>query len=103
MEAGRGPTLEDLRARREEILRIAALHGAVNVRVFGSVVRGQARPDSDVDFLVDVHTDRRGFEFFSVLEDLRRDLELLLGWPVDVGEAIQPPARDKVEQKMLLL
>jgi uncharacterized protein len=103
MKANRAPTMEDLKSRRDQIMQIAASHGASNVRVFGSVVRGQARPDSDVDFLVDVHTDRRGFEFFSVLEDLRRDLESLLGWPVDVGEAIQPPARDKVEQEMLLL
>src|SRR3954470_8646086 len=47
------PTLEELRARREEILRIAASHGAGKVRVFGSVARGQARPDSDVDLLVE--------------------------------------------------
>src|SRR5438874_12359013 len=39
--------------KREEILRIAAKQGASNVRIFGSVARGEARPDSDVDFLVD--------------------------------------------------
>ena len=103
MTAKHGPTMEDLRAKRKEILQIAASHGASNVRVFGSVARGKARPKSDVDFLVDIQTDRRGFEFFSVLEDLRRDLEALLGWPVDVGEAVQSFAREKVEREMLPL
>lgn len=46
--------LDDLRARRDEILDLAAKYGAGNVRVFGSVVRGEAGPESDVDFLIDV-------------------------------------------------
>ena len=46
--------LELLQEKREDILRIADRHGAYNVRVFGSVSRGEARPDSDVDILVDV-------------------------------------------------
>jgi predicted nucleotidyltransferase len=47
-------TLEKLReARREEVLRLAALHGARNVRVFGSVARSEANEESDIDFLVD--------------------------------------------------
>jgi predicted nucleotidyltransferase len=43
---------------REEILRIAAQHGARNVRVFGSVARGDDRADSDVDLLVEMEDDR---------------------------------------------
>ena len=46
-------TLELLRAKRDEIERIAALHGARNVRVFGSASRGDDRTDSDIDLLVD--------------------------------------------------
>jgi uncharacterized protein len=46
--------LEALRARESEIQAIAARHGAGNLRVFGSVARGDARPESDVDFLIDV-------------------------------------------------
>ena len=42
-----------LEERRAEIKRIAAKHGAQNVRVFGSVARGEAGPNSDVDLLVD--------------------------------------------------
>ena len=44
---------ELLKDRREDILRVAAQHGAHNVRVFGSVARGEATPDSDVDLLVE--------------------------------------------------
>jgi uncharacterized protein len=42
-----------IRVKRDEILRIAAKHGARNIRVFGSVARGEARAESDVDFLID--------------------------------------------------
>ena len=50
-------TLDELRRRRTEIQRIAESHGARNVRVFGSVARGDAVPGSDVDFLVDFDPD----------------------------------------------
>jgi predicted nucleotidyltransferase len=103
VRANRGFTLNDLRARREEILRVAARHGASNVRVFGSVARGEADAKSDVDFLVDIVTDRRGFEFFSLLEDLRRDLEGLLGVPVDIGEAVQDHAERNVQRDVVPL
>jgi uncharacterized protein len=99
----RGLTLDDLRAQREEILRVAADHGARNVRVFGSVARGEAREGSDVDFLVDLETDRRGFAYFGLLEDLRRSLEHLLGVPVDVTESVQAHARESVARDALPL
>lgn len=73
---------EILGAKRQEILRIAARHGARNVRVFGSVARGEARPDSDVDFLVDVGPIHS--RFFP--GGLVADLEDLLGRKVDVVE-----------------
>lgn len=98
-----GITLESLRQRRAEILDIAAAYGATNVRVFGSVARNEAGADSDVDFLVDIDTDRRGFEFFGVLEDLRQALEDLLGCSVDVGEAVRAPARANVERDIVPL
>jgi predicted nucleotidyltransferase len=72
-----------LRARRDEILRVAAAHGVSNVRVFGSVARGTAAPSSDVDLLVD-------FELGRTLGDhvgLWRDLETLPGTTVDVVSA----------------
>jgi uncharacterized protein len=71
---------ETLKNKREEILRIAARHGARNVRVFGSVVRGEAGEDSDVDFLVDVGSDHSPFFPGGLLADL----EDLLGCEVDI-------------------
>lgn len=78
------PTLAQLRAQREEILRVAAAHRVSNVRVFGSVARGDADAGSDVDLMVDLPSDVRGFRAFGLLEDLRRDIEAVVGRPVDV-------------------
>jgi predicted nucleotidyltransferase len=79
-------TLEELRERREEILRIAAARGATNVRVFGSVARGEAGPESDVDFLVDLAPERTLFD----LSGLILDLGDALGRKVDVVEISRP-------------
>ena len=74
-------TLTDLvRDKREEILQITARHGATNVRIFGSVARGEAGPGSDVDFLVEVGAGRSAFFPAGLLADL----EELLGCKVDV-------------------
>lgn len=73
---------EDIRARREEILAIAARHGAHNVRIFGSVARGEAGPDSDLDLLVDAGPNTT--PFFP--GGLVADLEALLGRRIDVVE-----------------
>jgi predicted nucleotidyltransferase len=54
---GRVGTRQRIREQREEILRIAAYHGAANVRLFGSVARGEDTQESDVDLLVDVTGD----------------------------------------------
>ena len=51
-------TLEEfLKGKRAEIMRIAVKHGAKNIRIFGSAVRGEATPESDIDFLVDAGPD----------------------------------------------
>ena len=82
------PTLDALRERRAELIEIASRHGASNLRVFGSVARGEARPDSDVDFLVDLERKRTLFD----LSELILDLEEALGRKVDVVESgIRPP------------
>ncbi len=73
-------TLADLRGRRQEILGIAARHGASNVRVFGSVLRGDASPASDVDFLVSLDERRSLLDLGGLLMDLRD----ALGCDVDV-------------------
>jgi uncharacterized protein len=68
---GKPPTLAALRARREDILRIAARHGASNVRVVGSVARGEATATSDVDLLVRVPRPCSIFELVDLWLDLR--------------------------------
>ena len=72
---------EILGPKREEILRIAARHGVTSIRVFGSVARGEAGPESDVDFLVEIGG--KLTPWFPV--GLIRDLEELLGRKVDVA------------------
>ena len=69
-----------LKVRRKEILEIAARNGAVNVRVFGSVARGDDRPDSDIDFLVNLESGRSLLDLARLL----RELNTLLNRPVDV-------------------
>lgn len=72
---------EILKDKRAEILKIAAKHGARNVRVFGSVARGDAGPESDVDFLIDAGPNRTPFFPGGLLVDL----EYLLGRRVDIA------------------
>jgi hypothetical protein len=69
-----------LRENRTEILRIAQKHGARNIRVFGSAARGEMRPESDIDFLIDYGPETSPwFPAGLVVE-----LEALLGRPVQV-------------------
>ena len=71
---------ELLKEKRADILRIAAQHGARNVRLFGSVARGEARPDSDIDVLVEFEPGRTLLDRIGLMQDL----EDLLGRKVDV-------------------
>lgn len=84
-----------LKTRRKEILSIAARNGAVNVRVFGSVARGDNRPDSDVDFLVNLERGR------SLLDLARfvRELQALLGTNVDV--VTEAGLRARIKEQVL--
>jgi len=72
--------LEDVRNRREEIERLARIHGAYNVRIFGSVARGDDGPESDVDVLVRFEKGRSLLDLVGI----HQDLEELLGCEVDV-------------------
>lgn len=65
-----------IESRREDILRIAAKYGAVNVRVFGSVARGEAAPESDVDFLIQFEPGRSLLDHVALLQDLEDILSL---------------------------
>ena len=89
MSAGQG-----IREHRGEILRVAALHGAGNVLLFGSVARGEDTSESDVDFLVDVTGDTTPWFPGSLIADLER----LLGQRVQVviRRSLSPLIRDAV-------
>lgn len=81
-------TLEGLRARRETICAIAAAHYASNLRVTGSVARGEATIESDIDLIVDIDRDHHlGFDYFGNLENLLTALAKELGCHVDVIDA----------------
>jgi predicted nucleotidyltransferase len=86
--------LPRLRDRRDEILRSAAEHGAGNVRVFGSMVRGDADATSDVDLLVEMEPGRSLLD----LVGLWQDLEDLLGTQVDVlsDGGVSPHLRERI-------
>ena len=88
------PIHELLKAKRDDILRIATAHGAHNVRVFGSVARGDAKPTSDVDFLVELEEGRSLLDHVALIQAL----ENLLGRKVDVvtDGAVHWYIRDRV-------
>ena len=71
---------ELLKSKRQEILAIAAKHGARNLRVFGSVARGEAGPESDLDILVEMEPGRSLMDHVALMQDL----EDLLQRKVDV-------------------
>lgn len=93
--------LDELRERREEILRVAARRGARNVRVFGSIARGEADAESDVDFLVEMEDGRSLFDMGGLLMDLQE----LLGCKVDVVSdgGIRERIRDRVLREAMPL
>ena len=86
---------ELLGSKREEILAIAQSHGARNVRVFGSVARGEADAESDVDFVVDLEPGRSLLDLGGLLMDLRD----LLGRDVDV--VTERGLRERVRRRVL--
>ncbi len=72
---------EEITAKREQILEIAARYGAYNIRIFGSVAREEAGPDSDIDFLINLEPERSLIDHIA----LQQDLEDLLHRKVDVA------------------
>jgi len=84
-----------LKEKREEILKIAAKHGAYNVRIFGSVARDEADAESDVDILIDAGPKRTPWFPGGLIVDL----EELLGRKVDVVTA--KGLRKRIQERVL--
>ena len=92
---------ELLESRRNEILDLADTHGAKNVRIFGSMARGEGGPASDVDLLVDMEEGRNLLDLVGFWQDL----EELLGCRVDVitEGGISPYLRERIYAEALPL
>ena len=91
---------ERLREYRPELLAAAARRGASNLRVFGSVARGDDLAGSDVDFLVDFEASRSLVDVAGLI----LDLQAILGVPVDVVEAstLRPGDEDILAEAVAL-
>jgi len=87
--------IKELSEKRNEIVKIARRHGATNVRVFGSVARGDGDQDSDVDFLVDLERGRSLLDLGGLL----MDLQTLLGTSVDV--VTEKGLRSRIRERVL--
>ena len=92
---------ELLGQKRVEILSLAAKYGASDIRIFGSVARGTADTDSDIDFLVDLEPGRSLFDLGGLLTDLQQ----LLGCNVDVitPAGLRPKIRRRVLEEAVAL
>jgi len=86
---------ELLQEKRGDILRIAAKRGATNLRIFGSVARGEADLESDIDILVDLEPGRSLFDLGGLLMDLQD----LLGRKVDV--VTERGLRERIREHVL--
>lgn len=86
-----------LKKRRKQILTTARKYGAYDVRIFGSVARGESHPDSDIDFLVKLESGRSLLDLARLL----RELQTLLGCKVDVmtEAGLRPRIRPQVLQE----
>ena len=93
--------LEVLRRNREAVLSIAEAHQAANVRVFGSVVRGDDTDNSDIDLLVAFGPDISLFRHAA----LEKELSVLLGKQVDVvsDRGLRPDVRNLIESEAVSL
>ncbi len=92
---------EAIREKREAIVRIAARHGATQMRLIGSVARGDARPDSDVDLLVTWSRRTRLLDQAALM----LELESLLGRKVDIASDgwVEPSIRESVYRDAIAL
>ena len=86
---------ELIERKRDEILKVAEKHGARNVRLIGSLARGEGGPDSDVDLLVDMDLGRTLLDHAALIHDLQS----LLGCKVDIASS--RGLRERVKARVL--
>ena len=93
--------IDQVTSKRNEIEQIARRHGATNIRIVGSIVRGDADQNSDIDFLVDLEHGRSLLDLGGLL----MDLQTLLGRPVDVvtEKGLRPRIRERVLREALTI
>ena len=93
--------IEQITSERNEIAQIAKQYGASNIRVFGSVARGNADDASDIDFLVDLEKGRSLLDLGGLLMDLQK----LLGRSVDIvtEKGLKPRIRERVLSEALAI
>lgn len=94
-------TLDLLKTKREDILHLATVRGARNIRIFGSVARGEDDKTSDIDFLVDMEPGKSLLDLGGLLMDLQE----LLGCPVDIvtERGLKTRLRDRILQEAVPL
>jgi uncharacterized protein len=92
---------KELKAYRSQIIALAELYHAPNIRVFGSTVREDSTPESDVDFLIDVSPEQSLLDLIA----FTRELKDLLGCDVDVAQSsvLHPIIRDEVLREAISL
>lgn len=93
--------MDVIREKRTRILAVAGRHGATNLRVFGSVARGEAGPESDLDLLVEMEPGRSLLDHIALVQDL----EEVLGCRVDVvtEKALKKRYRERVLNEVIAL
>jgi uncharacterized protein len=86
--------ISEIKEKREDILRIAKKHGAYNIRVFGSVVRGEAKQDSDLDILIDLEPNRSLLDHAGLIVDLQETMNCKVDVVTEKG--LRPRIRDVI-------
>ena len=94
-------TLTDLYNQRDRILELAKKYGAKNVRIFGSIARGDAQPDSDIDFLVELEPGRGLFDLGGLLFELQNMLEVNVD--VVTVNGLRPRIKDRILKEAIPL
>ncbi len=88
---------EELGRRRDLLFAIAARHGASNLRLFGSAARGEERPDSDIDLLIDMAEDRGFGDYLALVAELEAALSRRVDLVID--RSLSPHFRPFIEDQ----